>query len=159
MKDCLEVYKNILWMYYDMATSYGGFGHNVEYEKIDYRFYSLIQTKIHTYQPLCTKIKQGCVVALGCEVINLLDDEQRDPAILDAINELLKTPGRAKIDSEFFSLCKKALRSDVINVGCDWELTELGKKLRKACNKIYKRYVIGDLQSVIRNGLKREQKK
>lgn len=159
MKDCLEVYKNILWMYYDMATSYGGFGHNIEYEKVNYRLYSLIQTEIRAYQPLCTKIKHGCVVAVGCEVINLLDDEQRDPATLDAINGLLKTPGLAKIDFEFFSLCKKALRSDVKNIGCDWELTELGKKLKKTCNKIYKRYVIGDLKSVILKGLKRKQKK
>lgn len=70
----------VQWMYYDMVTDYGGFGHNIDYEHFEYERFLFATTdkELDFYQRQMDIVKQGALVALGSHVVDLLDEETRD---------------------------------------------------------------------------------
>ena len=147
-----EIYKKILWLYSDMILSYGGFGHNLDYEDIDYMEYMFTYTEDEiAYGHFAEVISKGSIIALCCEAVNLLDEESRSPKFEEKILLLLE----ARIIEqykEYEVILKKILEAFMEDEDAGWESHGKGKDLFLALKDIYKEYVIGYYKEMMEKG-------
>ncbi|TFE01518.1 hypothetical protein [Jeotgalibacillus salarius] len=143
--ECRDTIKHILWMYHDMTKMYGGFGHNIDFEPIDYKrflFTEIGEGSIFLHGKEAEILRQGALVALGCDVDNLLDEAQRHPGVYSFITNVLSNPslkGRS-FEKEVLTAMKKALDEEP---DVAWESLEYGSKLEAKLAEVYERYVMG----------------
>src|SRR5690606_9457960 len=127
---------------YDMVTDYGGFGHGVDYEHFDYdRFlFATIDKELDFYQPEMEIVKQGALVALGCEVVDLLDEARRDSKVYQFITTALSNPTieHLPFEKEVLLAMNNALEEDVNHA---WTALPNGSVLMEKLEEVYKRYV------------------
>ncbi|WP_227394965.1 hypothetical protein [Jeotgalibacillus aurantiacus] len=141
-----ETIMHILWMYHDMARSYGGFGHNIDFEPVDYEkflFATVMSEKDEViYGKEAELLHQGSIIALGCEVVNLLDEEQRNPKIYDFIDQTLNMPelDHHKNDQAFLQAMKDAFDEET---DAAWERLPKGAILNQHLKDVYEKYVLG----------------
>ena len=147
-----EIYKKILWLYSDMILSYRGFGHNLDYEDIDYMEYIFAYTEDEVaYGHLADIISKGSLIALCCEAVNLLDEESRSPKFEEKILLLLE----ARIINqykEYEVILKKILEAFSEDEDVGWESHGKGKGLFIALNEIYEKYVVGYYKEMMEKG-------
>jgi hypothetical protein len=152
--ECKDVCKDVLWMYHDIIVSYGGFGHNLDFETIDYEkyFFSFTEDELQ-YCHIVRLLSQGSVVALCCEAVNFLDEENRDKKFYELISKLLDfyRINHMPFEKEVLSNLKNALDEEP-SVG--WEQLKLGAIFYQSLIKVYNNYVLGYYMEQIAEGKK-----
>ena len=154
-EECKATCKNIFWMYHDMVTKYNGFGHNIDFEDINYRkflFAEIENEDMSMFHKEVKILKHGSLVALCCEVVNLLDEERRDKKVLEFIIEARKYSqmnGFSNVES-LLTIMIPALeeRCPNPNDSFDWTGLEHGSVLDGALNQIYSQYVLGYFKTI-----------
>lgn len=149
---CKGVCKDILWMYHDMIVKYGGFGHNIDFETIDYEKYFFAYTEEELeYGHIAQLLAQGSVVALCCQAVNLLDEENRDSKFYDLITKLLDYHiiNDMPLEKDLLTNLKNALNEEI---SFTWEQQKYGSNFNKCLIKIYKSYVLGYYKGMIKVG-------
>ncbi|MEN2766915.1 hypothetical protein [Ornithinibacillus xuwenensis] len=145
----------VQWMYYDMITSYGGFGHNIDYEHFEYERFLFATTdkEMEWYQRHLEIVKQGSLVALGCEVVNLLDDECRNSKVYKFITTALLNPTIEDLpfEKEVLLSMKNALDEEI---NFAWTALPNGSILTDKLEEVYKRYVLQYFQVMFEEGKK-----
>ncbi|KAB8133639.1 hypothetical protein F9U64_12110 [Gracilibacillus oryzae] len=143
----------VFWMYDDMITSYGGFGHNIDFEHIEYERFLFADTdaEMDIYQKQLEVVKQGSLVALGCEVVNLLDEEHRDDRVYNFITVALSHPTIEDLpfEKEVLLAMKKAL-DEALDVA--WETLPYGSRLDDMLKEVYKRFVLQYFRDMLGEG-------
>ncbi len=143
----------VFWMYDDMITSYGGFGHNIDFEHIEYeRFlFASADVEMASYQRQVEIVKQGSLVALGCEVVNLLDEEGRSDRIYHFITTSLTYPAieHMPFEKEVLLLMKQALDEEL---DVAWEILPYGSQLADKLREVYERYVLNYYKNMLQEG-------
>lgn len=94
-KELKEEIKTIIWMYHDMINSYGGFGHNIDFEEVNYERFLLTEIyedSMKLYSQEVELVKQGSLVALCCKVNDMLDELRREKRVINYIKETLLDP-------------------------------------------------------------------
>ena len=148
-----ECYLKVLWLYQDMITSYKGFGHNLDYEDIDYMNLIFTYTEDDiSYSHISSIISEGALVALCCAAVNLLDEESRSPSFEAKIKKIL-----ASDMITYFKDTERVLNKIISAFGeevrLDWETVGLGKVLKLELDSLYDKYVIGYYHKMINQGL------
>ncbi|KIL42799.1 hypothetical protein KP77_34290 [Jeotgalibacillus alimentarius] len=143
--ECRNTIKQILWMYHDMTRMYGGFGHNIDFEPIDYKrflFTEVDEGSISLHAKEAEILRQGALSALGCDVVNLLDEAQRRAEVYDFINSALASSllHNRPFDQEVLSAMKRALDEQADN---GWESMPDGARLVVKLAEVYDCYVLG----------------
>lgn len=92
--ECIEVSKQIFWMYHDIALN-GGIVHNIDFEKVDYEKYIMCEIaeerlKNCYEEKVVILVNQGCFTALCCYVSNLMDEGLRDIKVIKLIGNILE---------------------------------------------------------------------
>ncbi|MEN2468106.1 hypothetical protein [Ornithinibacillus sp. JPR2-1] len=132
----------VQWMYYDMTKNYGGFGHDVDFEHFEYErfFFATTDKEMEWYQRQMEIVKQGALVALGCEVINLLDAPDRDNKVYKFITSALSNPTieNLSFEKEVLLSMKKALEEET---NFAWTALPNGSILMEKLEEVYNRYV------------------
>ncbi|MBM7579696.1 hypothetical protein [Jeotgalibacillus terrae] len=146
--ECRNTIKHILWMYHDMTRMYGGFGHNIDFEPIDYKRFLLTEVgegSISLQAKEAEILRQGALVALGCDVVNLLDEAQRRSEVYEFISSALASPllHDRPFDQEVLSAMKQALEEEPDN---GWESLTYGAVLVVKLAEVYDNYVLGYYQ-------------
>lgn len=146
----------VQWMYYDMITSYGGFGHNVDFEHFEYERFLFATTdkQLDFYQRQMEIVKQGALVALGCEVVDLLDDERRDSKVYKFITTTLSNSAIEDLpfEKEVLLSMKKALEEEI---SFAWTALPNGSILLDKLEEVYKRYVFQYFKDMFEEGKKK----
>jgi hypothetical protein len=148
--DCTRICGEIFWMYYDLATSYGRIGHNIDYETIDYKHLLFAEAAprvendrdLNQLEFFAVLIREGALVALCCELYNLLCDEQRNRALSDFFDDCEKYPN-LKNHPYSQALIKAARIVWAQPPDCTWELSPAGEALTNQMESIYRKYVVG----------------
>jgi hypothetical protein len=145
----------VQWMYYDMITSYHGFGHNVDFEHFEYKRFLFATTdkEMDWYQRHMQIVKQGALVALGCEVVNLLDEEARNSKLYNFITTALSNPTIEDLpfEKEVLLSMKNALEEEI---NFEWAVLPNGSILMKKLEEVYKRYVFQYFKDMYEEGKK-----
>jgi hypothetical protein len=132
----------VQWMYHHMVTDYAGFGHNIDYEHFEYeRFlFATTDNELDFYQRQMDIVKQGALVALGCEVVDLLDEARRDSTVYQFITTALSHPAIEELpfEKEVLLSMKNALEEDVDHA---WTVLPNGSILNDTLEEVYQRYV------------------
>ncbi|WP_404406325.1 hypothetical protein [Jeotgalibacillus malaysiensis] len=97
-----------------MTRSYGGFAHNIDYEPVDFERFLFTEVDAETmflHEKEAEVLRQGALVALGCNVVNLLDEAQRHSEVYNFIISALSYPEIAQktFDKEVLLAMKSAL--------------------------------------------------
>jgi len=124
--ECRETIKNIFWMYQDMIRSYGGFGHNIDFELVNYEKFILVEIidkRMNGFNEEVEMLRHGSFVALCCEVQNMLDEMWRDVRVYNFIKKLTLIPKMKQMPSMLLALEEKPEDS--------WETLEFGSLLEK----------------------------
>ncbi|MFB1081601.1 hypothetical protein [Jeotgalibacillus sp. JSM ZJ347] len=146
--ECREMISHILWMYHDMTRSYGGFAHNIDYEPVDYERFLFTEVDAETmflHEKEAEVLRQGAFVALGCHVVNLLDEAQRQPEVYSFITRTIShfAISYQPFEKEVLSAMKAALDEDP---DVAWESLENGSVLEARLAEVYEKYVMGYYQ-------------
>ncbi|WP_088013798.1 hypothetical protein [Gottfriedia acidiceleris] len=142
--ECRETIKNIFWMYQDMIRSYGGFGHNIDFETVNYEKFILVEIideGMNGFNEEVEMLRQGSLVALCCEVQDMLDEMRRDDRVYNFIKELTTIPEIKKMPFENDVLTSMLLALEE-KPGDYWETLEFGKLFSKNLENVYKKFVI-----------------
>lgn len=78
----VEAVRDIIYLYYDLIVSYGGFGHNLERGEFDPFFFVdcwVKEPKGYTFGLDVKLLQQGSAVALLCELSDFWDDHEESP--------------------------------------------------------------------------------
>jgi hypothetical protein len=144
-EECREVIKSVLWMYHDMITSYRGFGHNIDFEEIDYNKYFFTEPTDSMLNDIAMLMGHGSLIALCCEVVNLLDEGRRSQKVLDTINQLLSNHKIKNMPKEesLLSAMVLALKEQLPTGNQDWTSLTNGSMLNKKLHEAYQHYVLG----------------
>lgn len=149
--ECKKIYKEIMWMYADMVNSYNGFGHNIDFETIDYIKYifSYTNNKLQL-NDICSVLKEGSLIAICCEAVNNLDDEQRNPIFLNKIYMLLENEKLQHMpyEKEVLELLINALNEDT---DVFWQNNEHGSLFDGKLFELYEDYVLGYYKKMLRS--------
>lgn len=152
IQESREIYQKILWLYQDMVTSYGGFGHNLDYEDIDYMKFIFTYTEDETgYGHIATTISQGALISICCEAVNLLDEESRSQKFEEGIQQILSS-NMVKHFKEVESVLKKIIMAFSEQKRVDWECYGNGRDLCSALKNTYQTFVIGYYKSMVEKG-------
>ncbi|MFB7142795.1 hypothetical protein ACFCYN_24685 [Gottfriedia sp. NPDC056225] len=152
--ECRETIKNIFWMYQDMIRSYGGFGHNIDFETVNYEKFILVEIideRMSGFNEEVEMLRQGSLVALCCEVQNLLDEMQRDDKVYNFIKELTTIPEIKKMSFENDVLSSMLLALEE-KPGDWWETLKYGSIFSKKLEKVYKKFVINYFNRLLVEG-------
>ncbi|WP_042141987.1 hypothetical protein [Paucisalibacillus sp. EB02] len=143
----------VQWMYYDMITNYSGFGHDIDFEHFEYERFLFASTdeEMNWYQRHMEIVKQGALVALGCEVINLLDAPGRDNRVYQFITTALSNPTIEDFKKEILLAMKKALEEET---NYAWTALPNGSILMEKLEEVYKRYVFQYFKDMFEEGKK-----
>ncbi|MEH6938328.1 hypothetical protein V7056_10765 [Bacillus sp. JJ664] len=139
-----ETLKNIIWMYQDMIRSYGGFGHNIDFENINYEKYILaeiVDERMSSFSEEVESIRQGSMIALCCEVHDMLDELRRDSKVYNFIKGLTTNTEIIKMQFENELLSSMLLALDE-KPHDEWETLEFGTLFSKNLKKVYKQFVL-----------------
>lgn len=141
--NCRTAIKDILWMYQDLVLNYSGFGHNIDFESIDYMKYFFSYTENEQQLGhISNLLSQGSLVALCCEAVNLLDEESRSSAFQNNVEKLLnyKIIEGMPFERNLLESLAKALKEDE---NIFWQQMSFGSAFDKVLSEVYDRYVIG----------------
>ncbi|AJD92937.1 hypothetical protein JMA_36200 [Jeotgalibacillus malaysiensis] len=149
--ECREMIGHILWMYHDMTRSYGGFAHNIDYEPVDYERFLFTEVDAETmflHEKEAEVLRQGALVALGCNVVNLLDEAQRHSEVYNFIINALSHPTitHKTFEKEVLSAMKSALDEEP---DVAWESLDKGSMLEARLAEVYEKYVLGYYQMML----------
>ena len=132
----------VQWMYYHMVTDYGGLGHGIDYEHFKYERFLFATTdkEMEWYQRYMEIVKQGALVALGCEVVDLLDEARRDSKVYQFITTALFNPTIEELpfEKEVLLAMKNTLEEEINHA---WTALPNGSILMEKLEEVYKRYV------------------
>ncbi|MHC0036645.1 hypothetical protein [Pseudoneobacillus sp. C159] len=151
-----EEIKNIFWMYHDMIKSYGGFGHNIDFEKVNYERFLLteiIEESMLTYSHEVDLVKQGSLVALCCKVNDMLEENRRDNNIVNFIKDTLINPKLEKMDFEKEVLSTMLLALEE-KPNDEWYSLEQGGRFYQHLNMVYDRFVLNYFKVMFTEGEK-----
>ncbi|GIO27436.1 hypothetical protein [Ornithinibacillus bavariensis] len=146
----------VQWMYYHMTTDYNGFGHGIDYEHFEYErfFFATTDKELDDFYPRQMEIlKQGALVALGCEVVDLLDEACRDSKVYNFITTALSNPTIEELPFEKEALLsmKNALEEEIDHA---WTALPSGSILMDKLEEVYKRYVFQYFKDMYEEGKK-----
>lgn len=141
----------VFWMYHDMVTTYSGFGHNIDFEHIEYErffFASADEDMDGIYPDQMEIVRQGAFVALCCEVVNLLDEERRNKKVYQFITKTLENPKieSMPLEKETLIAMRKSLDEEPT---VEWGILPGSSSFNKLLPEIYKRYVLGYYKGLI----------
>jgi hypothetical protein len=148
----------ILWLYVHAVSSYGGIGHNLDYETIGYRNLFCARVADRSDRPLAGStdpsliataglLGRGALFALCCELYDLLSDEQRS----EEVREFLEAwQGAEEISALPLArdLIDAALPALAAPPDCRWERTPAGARLRRVMDSVYLQHVAGFLRDL-----------
>lgn len=156
--ECIEVSKQIFWMYDDIVSELG-IVHGVDHEQVNYEKYimcRIVEERLKTphMQRIVDVVNQGCFTALSCHVSDLMDEERRDTNVINLITNLLEDE---RIDSmgfekELLILMHNALKQKptyLIDKNIYWTDLPDGKAFYDKLKEVYANYVVGYYKSML----------
>ena len=141
--DLKALYQHIIWMYYDLASSYGTISHNVDFEAIEYKKYicTITDDLATDYSiDMANLVRNGAIIALCCDIYNLLCDEQRDSDLEKFLFEIVNSQ-HLIVDSDLTQLTELAINAFKEPISAFWESTKIGSKLRHKMDYLYNKNV------------------
>lgn len=156
--ECIEVSKQIFWMYDDIVSN-SGIVHNIDYEQVNYDKYimcKIVEERLKTLdtQRVVDLVNDGCFTALSCHVSDLMDEERRDSNVINLIINLLEDEGinNMEFEKELLTSMHNALMQKPtyqIDKNLYWTDLPDGKAFYNKLKEVYAKYVIGYYQSTL----------
>ena len=156
--ECIEVSKQILWMYHDIVLN-GGIVHNIDFEKVNYEKYimcEIVEDRLKNgfEEKVVKLVNQGCFTALCCYVSNLMDEELRDMEVIKLIDNILMDEriNDFKFEKDLLIFMKSALNqkpSYQLDVDKYWTEFPDGNAFYKKLPEAYTNYVLAYYQSML----------
>ncbi|WP_075617980.1 hypothetical protein [Paenisporosarcina indica] len=150
-----EEIKSIFWMYHDMIHSYKGFGHNIDFERVNYEKFFLTEIdneSMNGYAREVQLVKKGSFVALCCEVNDMLDESRRNnDRVYQFIKELLSNQKIAPFEEEILSSMLLALEE---KPSYEWYSLKYGEIFSVKLDEVYTKYVLEYFKDVYDKGNK-----
>ncbi|MES9683794.1 hypothetical protein ABWK22_12890 [Gottfriedia acidiceleris] len=134
-----------------MIRSYGGFGHNIDFETVNYEKFILVEIideGMNGFNEEVEMLRQGSLVALCCEVHDMLDEMRRDDRVYNFIKGLITIPEIKKMPFESDVLTSMLLALEE-KPGDYWETLEFGTLFSKNLENVYKKFVINYIKRLL----------
>ncbi|GAA0180895.1 hypothetical protein SH2C18_35130 [Clostridium sediminicola] len=157
--ECIEVSKQIFWMYHDISF-YGGIVHNIDFEQVDYKKFimcEILDERLKTcyLEKVVKLLNQGCFTALCCHVLNLMEEELRDIKIIKLIDNILEDEriNDMKFEKDLLITMKNALKQKPtyqIDRSKEWTDFLDGNTFYEKLPEVYTNYVITYYQSMLK---------
>lgn len=156
--ECIEVSKQIFWMYDDIVSSWG-IVHNADYEQVNYEKYIMCKIvedrlKSPNLQRVVDLVNEGCFTALTCRVLDLMDEERRDSNVINLISNILDDERINVMEFEkgLLTLMYNALMQKPtyqIDKNLYWADLPDGKLFYDKLTEVYSNYVISYYQTML----------
>lgn len=159
--ECIEVSKEIFWMYYDIITT-NCIMHGVDYEKVEFEKYimcEIIEESLKTdkFENVVKLVREGCFTALCCYVLIIMEENLNFDNILEFIESMLKENKfeHMQFEKETLMIMRNMLNNRVNCLEKEdkyWTEYPEAKKFTEKLNEIYERFVLGHYKSMIIEG-------
>jgi hypothetical protein len=143
----------IVWMYYDLITSYGRIGHGIDFEQVDYRRLLLVTSASDEYAPLAGFLQRGATIAFCCDLCNALDEEQRPPALLSFVEDVVQSASGASDATKALAQAAKAALEEPLDAA--WETLPQGSRLSSVMEACYDECVLGFVDELVHHSRRR----
>jgi len=157
--ECIEVSKEIFWMYYDIITT-NCIMHGVDYEKVEFDKYimcEIVEGRLKTdkSQDIVKLVCEGCFTALCCHVLIIMEENLNHDKVFQLIKNMLN---EKKIEEKQFEKETLTIMHDMLSKRLDylidknkyWIEYPEGRAFIEKLDEVYKKFVLGHYQSMLK---------
>lgn len=159
--ECIELSKEIFWMYYDIITT-NCIMHGVDYEKVKFEKYIMCEIveeslKTDKFENVVKIVREGCFTALCCHVLIIMEENLNHDKILKLIKSMLRENKieHMKFEKEILIIMSNMLNNRFNYLGKEdkyWTEHPEAKKFTEKLDEIYERFVLGHYKAMINEG-------